>query len=71
LILSGVALGLYVGVWFCLIGGITELVDIIKMYNYDSMAIALSIARIICAGLLGSVSGYMLIIPGFIILRNN
>ena len=71
MILSGIALGLYVGVWLCLVSGIIGLVDVVKMHNYDSMAIALSIARIICAGLLGSVSGYMLIIPGFIILRNN
>jgi uncharacterized membrane protein len=66
---AGIVLGLYVGVWICLVGGI---VDIINEVNtqiqangpLDAMNIAIGVIKIMFAGIIGMASAFVLIVPG-------
>lgn len=69
MIVGGVALGLYVGVWLCFIGGIVQIVDGVKAIPTDGLDIALGILRIVVAGAAGGISAFLLVIPGVAALR--
>ena len=56
LLIGGVILGLYVGVWVCLIGGIIQVVTVIRAPELDAVLLAYGIARILCSGLAGTLS---------------
>lgn len=71
MMILGVLLGLYIGVWVMFIGGIVGLIEIVKTQNWDSMLIAINIAKIIFAGVAGYTSALLLIIPGKILTDNN
>ena len=66
---AGIVLGLYVGVWICLVGGI---IDIINEVNtqiqangpLDAMNIAVAVVKIMFAGVIGMASAFILIVPG-------
>lgn len=68
LIVLGVALGLYVGVWLMFISGIIGLIEAIKILvqtgDVNSMLIAINIAKILLSSLAGYVSAILFIIPG-------
>lgn len=64
MMMAGVALGLYVGVYLMLIGGIVQLVAAIKG-GFVASGIAWGIAKIIFAGGAGLLSAICLIIPGY------
>ena len=68
-ILAGIALGAYVGIYLCLIGGIMGLVAVFETMQsgagIDAFAVAWNIVKIIFAGFAGGVSAYVLIIPSF------
>lgn len=65
LIIGGIALGLYAGVWWAFIGGIVQIVDAVKATPVEAMGIAIGIAKIMFAGLIGVGSAMMAVIPGF------
>ncbi len=73
LIISGVILGIYVGVWICFIGGIIGLIDIVKNaingLGIDSMQVGINVGKIVLAGFFGYVSASILFIPGMFILK--
>lgn len=68
MIISGIILGLYVGVWPCFIGGIVQVIDQIRAIHMDTRILAMGIAKIIFVGIIGSFCGGILIILGFVIL---
>jgi len=72
-ILVGVALGAYVGLWVCFIGGIIGLinavVDITNGLGVDAMLIGFSIFKIMIAGLAGYISAVVLILPSLQLLK--
>lgn len=53
LILVGIALGLYVGLWLCFIGGIVQVVEAIKAEPVSAWGIAWGVLRIVLAGPVG------------------
>jgi len=69
MIVLGVVLGLYVGVWMMFIGGIVGLVNsvvgIIHGNGVDGLTIGVNIIKIMFAGLAGYVSALVLVIPGW------
>lgn len=65
LIIGGIALGLYAGVWWAFIGGIVQIVDAVKATPVEGLGIAYGIARIVFAGLIGVGSAMIAILPGF------
>ncbi len=64
MIIAGISLGLYVGVWFMFIGGIIQIVDTVKT-DINAVQIGFGVLRIMFAGGVGALSGYVLIIPGY------
>jgi len=71
LVILGVALGLYVGVWLCLIGGIVQFVEAVKMTPVDAWGIAYGIARFFLASLCGLASAMLLVIPGAALINKS
>lgn len=67
LIALGIILGLYVGVWFCFVGGIIGLVDVVNKLidgnGLDGALIAWSIVKIMFAGLSGYLAAIIFILP--------
>lgn len=70
MIVGGIVLGLYVGVWVCFIGGIVDIIQEIRAEQLEVMGVAFGILKIICAGIAGWASAVVLAIPGGIILKS-
>lgn len=64
LILLGVAVGLYVGLWWAFIGGIVAIVQLVVHGPLVGIYLAESILRVLAAGFLGWGSFVVLLIPG-------
>lgn len=64
MMLAGLVLGLYVGVWLCLVGGIVQLINGAMAVPVDAMAIAIGVARVLTAGFFGWLSAAVLLFPG-------
>jgi ABC-type dipeptide/oligopeptide/nickel transport system permease subunit len=67
LILFGIALGGFLGLYFCLYGGIVQVINGIKD-SWNAIPIAIGVARVLCTSLVGSVSALALILPGWTLL---
>lgn len=65
MILGGIALGLYVGIWLMLVGGIMQIVDAVTADPINGSDIAWGVVRIIFASVSGVISAILLIVPGF------
>lgn len=70
MILAGILTALYVGVWVMFIGGIVALIESVRAEELIALDVALSVARIFFAGLVGWLSGLPLIVPGMAFLRD-
>jgi uncharacterized membrane protein len=64
LIIAGIALGLYLGVWVMFIGGIVDIIDQIKSPELSAMAVAWGVVKIVFAGFIGWLVALILILPG-------
>ena len=65
MIIAGVILGLYIGLWVMFIGGIAGLVNTIFGNSpVEGIDIAFSIVKILFASLVGTIAAFLLIIPG-------
>ncbi|MBI5421236.1 MAG: hypothetical protein HZA35_02880 [Parcubacteria group bacterium] len=65
MLLGGIALGLYVGVWLCFIGGIVQLIEAVKAPGgVEALSVAIGLAKIFGASIAGFISATVLIIPG-------
>ena len=53
LIIAGICLGLYVGFYLCIIGGIIQFVEGVKQTPVNSWDIAFGIVRFLVAGIAG------------------
>ena len=68
LIITGIVLGLYLGIWIMFIGGIITLVSQIPELvngNVDGITIGIGILRIMFATLVGVIGGVIPVIIGF------
>lgn len=68
LIIVGVLIGLYFGLWWAFIGGIIQVVNQIRAPEINVLIFALGIVKVIFAAFIGWVSALTLIIPGVAIL---
>lgn len=64
MVVAGVVLGLYVGVWLCFIGGIVDVINAIKAEDIIALDIAIGIGKYVFAGAIGMLSAMVLIVPG-------
>lgn len=69
MIIVGILLGLYLGLWVMFVGGIVGLVEIFKSGNIEGMAIALNIVKIVFASAVGTLAAYILVIPGWVMIN--
>jgi len=65
IVLASVALGLYVGAWFCFIGGIVQVVEAAKMAPVSAMGIAIGLLRVVAAGVCGMVTFWVVAFLGW------
>ncbi len=69
MVLVGILLGLYVGFWLCLVGGIVDFINEIKMPGAITMTgAAIDIIKIISAGFFGWTAALILIFPGIALI---
>jgi hypothetical protein len=52
-IVGGIALGIYLGLWVCFVGGIIGFIDAVKANPVDAYGVAWSIVRVLFAGFVG------------------
>jgi hypothetical protein len=64
LVVCGIALGLYAGVWWAFIGGIVDVITEIRAPELSALGIAIGVAKVLFAGLIGWLSALVLILPG-------
>ena len=70
LILFGIVLGGFLGLYLCLYGGIVQVINGIKD-SWSAVPIAIGVARILCTNLVSGVSALVLIIPGWALLMED
>lgn len=68
LIVMGITLGLYLGIWVMFVGGIAGIIDVvanaINGQGISGMEVAINVAKIMFAGFVGYLSAILLIAPG-------
>ena len=67
MIVAGIILGIYVGVWVCFIGGIVGIIKVIRAPELIAMDVAINVGKIMLSGLATWVSVLILAVPGFAI----
>ena len=70
LIIAGVMLGVYVGLWVCFIGGIVDIIQAVRAPELVTSAVAWGVIKILFSGLAGWISGVVLAGPGYVILND-
>ena len=68
LIISGVCLGFYVGVWVFFMVGIVDVIEQIRAPILEAKGVAIGIAKVLFAGFAGIVTGAMLFTVGSMML---
>ena len=69
MIVGGIALAIYLGIWVCFIGGIVEIINEIRSSQpVVAMNIAWGILRIVISGAVGWGSAILLVIPGIYVV---
>lgn len=71
MLIGGVVLGGYVGVWLMFIGGIVQIIEQVRAEHLEAMQVGFGVARIFLAGLSGMLSAMFLIIPAMAILSTD
>lgn len=69
LILVGIGLGIYVGFWWALVGGIVSIIEQVGSESVSTLVIAGDILRVLFSSLIGYVSVIVFIVPGIAIYR--
>ena len=70
LIIAGIIVGLYVGVWVMFIGGIVQVIESIRAENLIALDVAIAVARILFAGFFGWLAGILAVIPGVALIQS-
>ena len=64
LVLIGIVLGLYLGLWVLFIGGVIDLIKQIRLPEMNTGIIAWGIVKVLFAGFIGTLSAMIFILPG-------
>ena len=65
MIVIGIILGIYIGVWIMFAGGILDIVEFIKNDWQNMQLLAWGIVKILLAKVVGGLSAYIFVAPGF------
>jgi hypothetical protein len=66
LMIAGVVIGVYLGIWWAFIGGIVDIIDAAKAADVSGMAIAMGAAKILFFELIGGVPGVIICGAGYL-----
>ncbi len=69
LIICGIGLGGYVGIWWCFIGGIIQVIEQIRAVELSAIVVAIEIFKIFVAGFCGIISAMVFVIPGITLIK--
>jgi len=69
LILAGIALGLYVGLYLCFICGIIDIIKEIRSSDLNAVNVAWDIVRIMFASVAGWICAFLFITPGYAMVK--
>ena len=69
MLVSGIALAAYAGIWWAFIGGIMDVINEIRSTEMDSLNIAIGVAKVMFAGVIASLASFWLIIPALALLN--
>ena len=70
LVLTGIVIGFYVGIWVCFIGGIVEIINSAKEVPVYALGIAVGIVKVIVSGIIVKVSFLMSVLVASVFLKN-
>ena len=70
MLVGGVIFGLWAGIWWAFIGGIVDVISAIRAPELVAMDVAIGVAKIMFAGLIGYLAGILLALPGVALLKN-
>jgi len=70
LMVAGIVLGLWAGVWWAFIGGIVDIIQQVRAPELSALTIAVGVAKIVFAGAIGAFSAMLLVIPGYVMLKD-
>ena len=69
LIVVGIVAGLYFGLWWAFIGGIIQIIEQIRAEHLEAAVVAIAIAKVLFAGVIGWAAAFVGIIPGMAMLK--
>lgn len=70
MMIAGVAFGLYAGLWWAFIGGIVDVISAIRAPELVAMDVAIGVAKVMCAGVIGGVTDIVAVFPGYAIFKS-
>lgn len=70
LAIAGIALGLWVGVWWAFIGGIVDVIQAIRAPELVANDLAIGVAKVLFASPIGSIAGLALVLPARAIVQS-
>jgi hypothetical protein len=70
MMIAGAAFGLYVGLWWAFIGGIVDVISAIRAPELVAMDVAIGVAKVMSAGVIGGVSGIIAVFPGYALFKS-
>lgn len=70
-IAAGVALGLYVGIWWAFIGGIVDILNELKAPTISELNVAVGLAKAVFAALIGWLAALFPVAMGVAILEDS
>lgn len=70
MLVGGIILGAYVGLYLCLYGGVVQVIQSAVMVPVDAVGVGVGIVRVLIAGIAGWLSAFVLIIPGAAVLAD-
>lgn len=53
IVIAGIIMGAYLGLWVCFVGGIIQIIEALKATPIQAMGVAFGLLRVISAGLVG------------------
>ena len=68
--LVGIALGFYVGVWLCLVGGLVDIIEQARAENLVPVIVAGGAAKVLCSSLLGRLTALPFILFSKLLLED-
>lgn len=68
LVVAGIILGLYIGVWYLFVGGIVQVINSL-MFPTNTIAMAIGVFKVLASGYIGWLVGLIIIFIGITILQ--